>query len=461
MAQGHTIPIVDMARLFASKGVHCTIITTPGNKSLITKSLGKVQSLGEINIKTIPFPAVEAGLPEGCESLDMVFSPAMYFQFYKCSLLIRGAFEKFLTEEEKPDCLIADMFFPWSTDVAAKHGIPRLVFQGSSYFVNCAEASVRTYKPHESVSSDMEPFFLPGLPDKIVCTRSQLMMHHLDQKDTFVSQLLIDSVESELRSYGVIMNSFFELEPAYADHYQDVLGGRAWHIGPLSLCHIDAEEKAMRGREASIDEHECLRWLDSKKPDSVVYACFGSNAEFSDEQLGEIALGLEESGQQFIWVIRRKSVSKSEDYLPEGFEDRVKDRALLIRGWAPQVLILDHPSVGSFVTHCGWNSTLEGVSAGLPMVTWPGFAEQFYNEKLITDVLKIGVSVGNLKWTHLNDECVKKETIQKALREIMEGKERRNIARRFGKMAKRAVEKDGSSDTSLNDLLLELRSRRV
>ncbi|KAL9669422.1 hypothetical protein QQ045_006969 [Rhodiola kirilowii] len=464
MAHGHMIPMVDMARLFASKGVHCTIVTTPANQTLITKSIGNVQSPGfDIRVKTIPLDAAKSGLPEGCENLDMVPSPEHVFPFFEASMLLREPFENLL-EECRPDCLIGDMFFPWSTDSAAKFGIPRLVFHGTSYFALCAGEAVRLHKPYLSVSSDDEPFVVPTLPDEIKLIRSQIPINLFNNHESVLARLLDESREAEVSSYGVVVNSFYDLEPAYADHYTNVLKRRAWHIGPLSLCNRNDEEKAMRGKQASIDQHECLKWLDSKEPHLVVYVCFGSTCKFPDEQLAEIASGLEDSKQQFIWVIRRMSSSDTETYLPQGFEERVKDRALLIRGWAPQMLILDHPSVGGFVSHCGWNSTLEGISAGLPMVTWPVFAEQFYNEKLVTDVLKIGVSVGTRKWAQLVGDHVHKETIQKAVQQIMEGEEaeeRRNRARQLGKMAKRAVEKDGSSYTSLNNLLQELRSKIV
>nr|Q6QDB6.1 RecName: Full=Probable UDP-glucosyl transferase 73B6 [Rhodiola sachalinensis]AAS55083.1 UDP-glucose glucosyltransferase [Rhodiola sachalinensis] len=465
MAHGHMIPMVDMARLFASQGVRCTIVTTPGNQPLIARSIGKVQLLGfEIGVTTIPFRGTEFGLPDGCENLDSVPSPQHVFHFFEAAGSLREPFEQLL-EEHKPDCVVGDMFFPWSTDSAAKFGIPRLVFHGTSYFALCAGEAVRIHKPYLSVSSDDEPFVIPGLPDEIKLTKSQLPMHLLEgKKDSVLAQLLDEVKETEVSSYGVIVNSIYELEPAYADYFRNVLKRRAWEIGPLSLCNRDVEEKAMRGMQAAIDQHECLKWLDSKEPDSVVYVCFGSTCKFPDDQLAEIASGLEASGQQFIWVIRRMSDDSKEDYLPKGFEERVKDRALLIRGWAPQVLILDHQSVGGFVSHCGWNSTLEGISAGLPMVTWPVFAEQFYNEKLLTEVLKIGVAVGARKWRQLVGDFVHKDAIQRAVREIMEGEEaeeRRIIARQMGKMAKRAVEKDGSSWTNLNNLLQELKLKKV
>ncbi|XWS68055.1 hypothetical protein CRYUN_Cryun04dG0057500 [Craigia yunnanensis] len=124
----------------------------------------------------------------------------------------------------------------------------------------------------------------------------------------------------------------------------------------------------------------------------------------------------------------------------------MEGNGLIIRGWAPQMLILDHEAVGGFVTHCGWNSTLEGVTYGVPMVTWPLSAEQFFNEKFVTDVLKIGIVVGIQQSVKLLGDLVKRETIQKAVEEIMVGDragEMRKKAKALGEMAKRAVEKGG------------------
>ena len=128
-----------------------------------------------------------------------------------------------------------------------------------------------------------------------------------------------EASKSGLRSYGVVINSFYELEPDYIDHYRNVWGRKAWHIGPVSLCNKDTKDKAQRGTEASIDEQECLKWLATKKPNSVFYICFGSISNFSDSQLMEIAVGLEASGQQFIWVVRKgKNEKGEEDWLPKG-----------------------------------------------------------------------------------------------------------------------------------------------
>ncbi|KAK3421635.1 hypothetical protein EUGRSUZ_G02266 [Eucalyptus grandis] len=329
-------------------------------------------------------------------------------------------------------------------------------------------------------------------------TRSQLPDELKISVETDFTRLLKRSHQAAGRCFGMIVNSFHELEPSYVDHYRNALGKRAWHIGPVSLCNRNLQEKAQRGgKGASIDGHECLKWLDSRGPSSVVYGCvweqlsqifafsqglspkvfpnapyvcFGTTSKFSDAQLREIATGLEASGQDFVWVVSRDRKEEKgnegegqDDWLPEGFEKRIQGRGLIIRGWAPQVLILDHRSVGGFVTHCGWNSVLEGISAGLPMVTWPIFAEQFYNEKLVTEVLRIGVGVGvgARRWARLVGDFMRKEAVERAVKEIMVGEragEMRGRARSFGVMAKRAVGEGGSSYNDLGALIEELRT---
>ncbi|KAF5444356.1 hypothetical protein F2P56_036841 [Juglans regia] len=465
MAQGHTIPVVDIARQYASRGVKATIVTTPFNVPLFSKTIDKIKSLGiEIGVLTIKFPAKEVGLPEGCESAHLVV-PEMRQKFIKASNMLEQPLEQLL-QKHRPDCLVSDLFFPWSNDVASRCGIPRLVFHGTCFFSLCASESVISYEPYKKVSSDSEPFVIPTLPDEIKLTKKQLPDFVTSSVETEFGKLFKALKEADRKSFGVIVNSFYELETAYADHYRKVLGRKAWHIGPVSLCNKDAEEKALRGsKEAFTDQHESLKWLDSRQPNSVVYVCFGSVANFSDSQLMEIAMGLEASGQQFIWVVKKGMNSGGkEEWLPEGFEKRMQDKGLIIRDWAPQVLILDHEAVGGFVTHCGWNSTLEGVAAGVTMVTWPVSAEQFYNEKLVTQILKIGVAVGVQQWIRVVGDSIKKEAIEKAVRQIMVGEEAEEMRRRakaLAEMARIAVDEGGSSYSDLNASIEELKSLRL
>ncbi|XP_061367899.1 scopoletin glucosyltransferase-like [Gastrolobium bilobum] len=462
LAHGHIIPIVDMAKAFAAKGVKATIVTTPLNAPLISKAIGKAKTYSNgIHIQTIKFPSEKLGLPERCENADSVPSPHLSPTFFKATRVLQEPLEKLLLEQH-PDCLVADLMFSWTTDSAAKFEIPRIVFHGISFFALCAIECMRLYMPYNKVCSDSESFVIPNLPGEIKMTRNQLPDFLVVHESINMTSFFEESRESEARSYGVIVNSFYELEQVYADYYRNVLGRKAWHIGPLSLSNIDTEEKAHRGKEASIDEHEWLKWLENKKPNSVVYVCFGSVTNFPDSQLREIAMGLEASGQQFIWVVR-KSKEDEKEWLLEGFEKRMEGKGLIIRGWAPQVLVLEHEAVGAFVTHCGWNSTLEAVTAGVPMVTFPVAAEQFFNEKLVTEVLKIGVPVGVKKWVRLVGDSTKWEEVEKAVKRIMTGEEAvemRNKVKVLSGLARQAVAEGGSSYSDLSALIEELGSLR-
>lgn len=315
--------------------------------------------------------------------------------------------------------------------------------------------------------SEFDPFVVPGLPDQIEFTWALLpspfnpgSLVSSDMKDN-----RIKIREGELAAYGVVVNSFEELEPGYVEGHRKMVGDKVWCVGPVSLGNKKALDMAQRGNKASIDENQCLKWLNSWNAGSVVYACLGTLTHLTTPQLAELGLGLEASKMPFIWVIRggerKEEIEKW--LLEDGFEERTKDRGLLIRGWAPQVLILSHRAIGGSLTHCGWNSTLEGVCAGLPMVTWPIFSEQFFNEKLIVQVLGIGVGVGAKVVVHLCEEekfgvLVKREDVKKAVEEVMdegrEGEERRKRARELQGKAKAAMERGGSSYTNLT-LLVE------
>ncbi|KAJ4964188.1 hypothetical protein NE237_024127 [Protea cynaroides] len=464
MAQGHLIPFVDLARLFSSHGVKVTIITTPLNARRFSNTIERDKQLGlDISVQLIPFPSEEAGLPQGYENVGSFPNfPAVISKFFNSLSLFQQPFEDLL-QEHRPNFVVADVFFPWVTDVSAKLGIPSLIFDATCFFSLCVSDSFTRYTPHENIKSETDTFVVPGLPDKIELTRSQLIDDL--KKPTHLSKMMERIRESEGRSFGILVNSFYELEPAYADHYRKVIGRKAWHVGPVSFSNRDIADKSERGNRASIDEHVWLKWLDSKKPNSVLYVSFGSVARFTAAQVLEIAMGIEASGQSFIWVLRLKDEDSkqriTEDF--EDFEKKIEGRGLIIRDWAPQMLFLDHPAVGGFVTHCGWNSTMESLSAGVPMITWPLFAEQFYNEKLVTQVLKVGVSVGAMEYQTIGGEkaIVKREDIKNAVEQLMGGGEEaeqmRSRARELKEKAERALEEGGSSYANVTALIEELK----
>ncbi|TKY62090.1 UDP-glycosyltransferase 73C2 [Spatholobus suberectus] len=466
MAQGHIIPMMDIARLLAQRGVIVTIFTTPKNASRFNSVLSRAVSSGlQIRLAQLHFPSKEAGLPEGCENFDMVTSNDRHKIFRAINMLQKPAEELFEELRPKPSCIISDFCIAWTAQVAEKYHIPRISFHGFSCFCLHCLYQIRISKVCESITSESEYFTVPGIPDQIQVTKEQtpLMTSNSDEMDDFLEQVR----DAEMKSYGVIINTFEELEKAYVRDYKKVRNEKVWCIGPVSLCNKDGLDKAQRGNQASINEHHCLKWLDLQQPKSVVYVCFGSLCNLISSQLVELALALEDTKRPFVWVIREGSkFQELEKWISEeGFEERTKGRGLIIRGWAPQVLILSHPAIGGFLTHCGWNSTLEGISAGVPMVTWPLFADQFLNEKLVTQVLKIGTSVGvevPMKWgeEEKTGVLVKKEDIKRAICMVMddgeESKERRERASKLSEMAKRAVENGGSSHLHMTLLIHDI-----
>nr|UXM20149.1 O-glycosyltransferase [Astragalus mongholicus] len=460
LAPGHMIPLCAMATLFASKGHHVTIITTPFNAKTLQKSIPSSQSKQHLHLHTVPFPSQEVSLPDGIENLSATTNLDNLVKVYQATTLLRPPIENFVLQNP-PDCIVADFLFPWVDELANNLKIPRFAFNGFSLFAICAIESVKKHSLYSSTS-----FSIPDLPHTITMNASPPKQ---------MSEMLQPLLDTELKSNGLIVNNFVELDgEEYIEHYEKTTGHKAWHLGPASLIRRSIEEKVESGQESAVSVHECLSWLNSKRVNSVVYICFGSLCHFPDKQLYEIACGIEASGHEFIWVVPEKkgkedeSEEEKEKWLPKGFQFQNQEKGLIIRGWAPQVLILSHPAVGAFLTHCGWNSTVEAVSFGIPMITWPVHGEQFYNEKLITQVRGIGVEVGAAEWTAVGfgerEKIVSRDSIQKAVERLMDGGDEaeniRRLAREFGDKAKLAVQEGGSSHKNLTTLIDDLKRLR-
>ncbi|KAH0751035.1 hypothetical protein KY290_030267 [Solanum tuberosum] len=468
LAVSHIIPMIDIAKLLAQRGVIVTLVMTPLNAIRFTAVIDRAIDSGLlIRVLHLRFPAKEAGLPEGCESVDLLPGLDHRRNFFTAIDMLQDQAEKLLQEmKPKPSCIISDMHIAWTAETADKFQIPRIIFDGMSCFNQLCMHNLYIMKDQNRIP-ELGHFVIPDLPDRIEVTKVQLpgafnpsSVHVQDFRDKIRA--------AEISAYGVIINTFAELEESYVDEFRKFKDGRVWCIGPLSLCNNESLDKAQRGNKTSFDKEERLKkWLDSWQPESVVYVCLGSLSHTTVVQFVELALGLEASGYPFILVVKSgERQAPIEDWISEnGFEERTKERGLLIRGWAPQVVILSHPAIGGFLTHCGWNSSLEGISAGVPMITWPLFAEQFLNERFLVHVLKTGVSVGSQEVVHLGEEekyevQVTKEEVTKAIKEVMdkekEGNNRRIRAKEVGEMAKKTIEGGGSSHLSLTLLIKEV-----
>ncbi|KAK7395807.1 hypothetical protein VNO78_16377 [Psophocarpus tetragonolobus] len=470
MAQGHMIPMMDMAKALVQRNnITVTVFTTPQNASRFTSTF---ESGLPIRLVQLQFPCEEAGVPQGCENLDLLPSLGTASSFFSATNLLQEQVEKLFEElTPPPSCIISDVCLPYTINVAKKFGVPRISFLGVSCFCLLCLHNMYIYKVWESKTSELEYFVMPGIPDRIEMTKAQAAQQLDETWKKFNGEMLA----AEMESYGIVINSFEELEAAYVRGCKKIRGDRVWCVGPVSLVNKDHLDKALRGRssennKAKDSNHSidvCLKWLDCKKPRSVIYACLGSMCNLTPPQLIELGLALEALERPFIWVIREGGYSEGlEKWVKEyGFEERSKGRSFLIRGWAPQLLILSHPAIGGFITHCGWNSTLEAICAGVPMVTWPLFHDQFMNESLVVNVLKVGVKVGveiPTKWGKEVEVGVQvhKEDVERAIMKLMdettESEERRKRVRELAETAKKAVEKGGSSHSNVTLLIQDI-----
>lgn len=256
---------------------------------------------------------------------------------------------------------------------------------------------------------------------------------------------------STTSSYGMLVNSFYELEPVFVDYMNTESSPKNWCVGPF--CLAEQQPKIYCQSQSDI-KPTWVRWLDQKLEEkcSVLYVAFGSQAEISQEQLEEIATGLEESKVNFLWVIR-----KDEWGLPNGFEERVNGRGgIVVREWVDQREILMHESIEGFLSHCGWNSVLESICAGVPILAWPMMAEQHLNARMVEEEMKIGLRVETCNGSVRG--FVKWEGLKKTVMELMEGekgREGRKKVRELADIAKKAVQEGGSSWSTLNLLLQE------
>ena len=244
-------------------------------------------------------------------------------------------------------------------------------------------------------------------------------------------------------------------------------------IGPLFEGFFEGSDQTLTFRERlQANKHHqsdpWFEWLDQQPNASVLYICFGSIVELTGTQIKELALGLEKSGQRFFWVLRGAASSSKHhsqesnikkmdrdlsDILPEGFLERTKSRGIVYVEWVPQLQILAHPSIGGFLSHCGWNSTFESMCLGVPMVAMPIQSDQMMNAIFIEKTVGVGVRVNAEKggWA----ETVGWELIEKAIKTLMNldantiGDMIRRKAVQVRETIERAIRSGGSSKESM------------
>ncbi|KAL6867347.1 hypothetical protein ACP4OV_015371 [Aristida adscensionis] len=459
---GHALPMSDLARLFASRGADATLVLTRANAARLGGPVARAAAAGlRIRVHALTLPAGAAGLTGGHESADDLPNRELAGPFAVAVDLLAPLFADLL-RREPADAVVFDGVLPWAATAAAELGIPRYAFTGTGCFALSVQRALLLHSPQDGAASDAEPFLVPGLPDAVRLTRARLAEATLPGAHS--REFLSRMYDAERATAGWVVNTYADLERRYVEHYERDTGKPVFAVGPVCLVNADGEDTLERGRGgeagAAAEAARVMAWLDAKPAGSVVYVCFGSLTRFPREQVVELGMGLAGAGVDFVWVVGDKAAA-----LPDIDGATAAGRGLVVRGWAPQVAVLRHAAVGAFVTHCGWGAVTEAAAAGVPVVAWPVFAEQFYNEALVVGVAGTGAAVGAERgyvWggEELGGVVVGREAVAARVRAAMADEVLRRRARDAGERARRAVEEGGSSYEAVGALLEDVLRRR-
>ncbi|KAK4431418.1 UDP-glycosyltransferase 88B1 [Sesamum alatum] len=453
---GHLISMVELGKFILHHHPFLSVIILTVPPSFNTGSTATYIRHISATVPSITFhhlPAI---------SLDLDSFPSMEAVIFevlnRSNPHVRRALES-ISLSATVSAFIIDFFCTCALPIAAQLNIPTYYFFTSgacilAFFHYLPTIHNTTTKSFRDMSSLLH---VPGIPPFI--PSSDMVKPMLD-RDTTDYESFLNFAKNLPNSAGVIVNTFEALETKPLKAIREGKcnpGGRTppvFSVGPLL---------ASEGRQGGGGIHDCLNWLDKQSSKSVVYLCFGSLGLFSAAQLKEIAVGLERSGQRFLWVVRSPPSDDNskrflpppepdlDSLLPAGFLDRTKDRGLVVKSWAPQVAVLNHESIGGFVTHCGWNSMLEAVCAAVPMVAWPLYAEQKMNRLVLVEDMRVA-----LRMEVAEDDFVAAEEVEQRVRELMEsekGREIRKVVEEKSVEARAAMREGGSSIAALAKLV--------
>ncbi|XP_057788201.1 gallate 1-beta-glucosyltransferase 84A24-like [Salvia miltiorrhiza] len=347
-------------------------------------------------------------------------------------------------------CVINNPFIPWVCDVAKTLGIPSAML----WVQSCACFSAYYHYYHGVV-----PFPTEQHPETDVQLPCLPLLKHDEFPDFLHPRtpyvVLRDVILGQFRNlsipFCVFMDTFQELEHENIQYMSGLIGRPIKTVGPLfkelerhAGAASQSQSKAFRADFFAAED--CVGWLDSKPPRSVVYISFGSIVHLPQEQVDEIANGLADSWVAFLWVVRPPPREKNwkAHVLPEGFVDRVGERGRIVQ-WSPQEEVLAHPSTACFMTHCGWNSTMEALASGVPVVAFPQWGDQVTNAKFLVDVYKVGVRMCR---GEAEGRLVPRDEVATVLEAAVTGpraEEMRTNALNWKKAAEAAVAEGGSS----------------
>ncbi|KAJ8645435.1 hypothetical protein MRB53_007183 [Persea americana] len=453
---GHLISTIELAKCFLERQ-QCFSITvplmhlnTPSMKSTAAPIASYVQSVSASNprIRFIDLPLIDFPFDDVQNPAHFMSFIDMYKSHVKETIKRIASASSSSSHPTRIAAFIIDFFSTTMIDVGKELGIPTYIYFTSG----AALLALMLYLPTLQVKVPCELKDYQGeieVPGMLPLPPAMMPSPLVDQK--YNGAWFINHGKRFRETDGLIVNTFTELElttlksiangECLPDHHPTP---PVYPVGPL----LALDNKSQEPQTTS----QLMEWLDQRPHSSVVFLCFGSMGSFSIRQVKEMALGLERSGHHFLWSLRCRSSADTnlEDILPDGFLEQTKGRGLVLQSWVPQVDILGHVAVGGFVSHCGWNSTLEGIWFGVPMLAWPLHAEQKLNAfQLVRD---LGLAV-ELSMDYEKDGWVSAEEFEKGVRCLMgeseEGQKVRKKAKELAEASKKAVAQGGSSFVTL------------
>uniref|UniRef100_A0A6N2JY31 Glycosyltransferase n=1 Tax=Salix viminalis TaxID=40686 RepID=A0A6N2JY31_SALVM len=418
---GHLIPLVELAKKLVHQHNFSVTFIVPNDGSPMKPQRQILQSLPKTMSSVFLPPFNFDDLPP-----NVLMETRITLSLTRSLDALRNSL-KTLTDSTRVVAMVVDLFGPFAIEIAKEFDVLPFVFFP-------ANACLCLF-----------PFTCPSL-----------MKHTPDREDDAYKWILHICKLYDLAA-GIIVNSFIDLEPGGLKALmEENNNGKppVYPVGPLTQTGSTSGD---------VGESECLNWLDKQPKGSVLFVSFGSGGTLSHAQLNELSLGLEMSGQRFLWVVRSPhdkaangtyfGIQSTDDplaFLPEGFLVRTRGVGLVVPSWAPQIQVLSHGSTGGFLTHCGWNSILESIVNGVPLIAWPLYAEQRMNSVLLADGLQVAV-----KMKVDENGLVRKEDIANYARSILEGEEGKLMKSKMSGLrsaATRVLSQDGSSTRSLAGL---------
>ncbi|XP_071910194.1 mogroside IIIx synthase-like [Coffea arabica] len=403
LAHGHISPFIELSKRLAKNKFKIYFCSTEINLNFIkeSKSFDENSSDHSIELVRLDLPDFPELPPHYHTTKNL--PPHLTSTLKLAFRMSKPSFSNILNTL-KPDLLIYDVLQSWAAELAAFNSIPSVLFliigaANISFFyhgTNCRVSGTNETYPFSEI------FFRDYEMKKIIATYQELTKLESEEAEVFKC--------FELSSDIVLVKSWTEIEGRYIDHLSLCSGKKVVSVGPLNNQDDDTKEE-----EEQEDNSHIIKFLNSKDESSVVYVSFGSEYFLSKEEREEIAYGLELSNANFIWLVRfpMGHAVALQEALPEGFLHRVKERGIVVDGWAPQAKILQHSNTGGFLSHCGWGSVMESIYDGVPLLALPMQHDQPLNARLVVDV-GFGIEI-------LRDEDgqIKREEVAKVINMVV------------------------------------------